>query len=454
MGGNHQHGHHHHGSHHHHGHDNNKVYDHLLNRLDANPVTIPKTPLVKQVLSLLFNNEEAELLCSMPGEFASVDAISKISGFPFNKAEKMLEKMADRGMVFDFDRNGEKFYLLLPAIPGFIEFSLATKNNNIPQKELAALWKRVREEDHIDLFTSLFGNKMETQFGRIVSYEDTIKQNPEHEICSYDRVSEIIEETKAVGVVLCHCRHERRINGEETCDHPMEVCLTLGITAEVFARHDIGRQIDKKEAKEIIAQTEELGLVHMLDNVQNKPAFMCNCCSCACDMVRSFYTIDEPFNVVMTSNFIAQPIGSECNGCGKCAKVCPIGAITLRKTLEPEQKLVPEIDESICFGCGVCARACKKNSLHLASRKERLITPETAFHRMALTALERGQFQDFLFANPHKLSHKVAKVMIKSFVNFPPMKKLLLQKEVNSKFLDILFNTAKKSDQGWVLDLL
>ena len=135
MGGNHQHGHH-HGSHHHdHGHGDNKVYDHLLNRLDANPVTIPKTPLVKQVLALLFNNEEAELLCSMPGEFTAVDTISRISGFPYKKAEKMLENMADRGMVFDFDRNGEKYYLLLPAIPGFIEFSLATKNNNIPQKD-------------------------------------------------------------------------------------------------------------------------------------------------------------------------------------------------------------------------------------------------------------------------------------------------------------------------------
>ena len=102
----------------------------------------------------------------------------------------------------------------------------------------------------------------------------------------------------------------------------------------------------------------------------------------------------------------------------------------------------------------MCARACKQHALHLASREERLITPETAFHRMALTALERGQFQDFLFANPHKISHKMAKVMIKSFTNFPPMKRLLLQKEVNSKFLDILFNAAKKSDQGWALDLL
>ena len=425
MGGRHHH--HHNQTHHHHDEHSSKSYDHLLKRLDANPVTIPKTPLVKQALSLLFSQEEAEMASKMPGEFVTAATVSKLTGMPFPKTEKMLENMADRGMLFDFDRNGEKYYLLLPAIPGFIEFSLATENAAIPQKELAAIWKQIREKDHYALFTSLFGIDQKTQFGRIISYEDTIKAKADHEVCSYDRVSEVLDETKAVGVVYCHCRHERKLNGEDVCTHPLEVCLTLGITAEVFARHNIGRQLDKKEAKDLLEQTEELGLVHMLDNVQSKPAFMCNCCSCACDMVRSFYEV-SPFNTVMTSNFLAQVNEMDCNGCGRCGRACPIGAISLKKILVPKEKLYPEIDESICFGCGVCVKSCKKEALSLVPRKQRVITPETAFHRMALTALERGKFQDFLFANPSNLTQKVAKVMIKTVVNFPPAKKILLQK--------------------------
>jgi len=451
MGGSHHHDHSH--SHdHQHGHDS-KTYDHLLNRIDANAVSLPKTPLVKKALSVLFSQEEAKLASKMPGEFANAAKVSKLAGIPLEKTKKMLENMADRGLLFDLYRYSEPHYLLLPAIPGFIEFSLATENPAIPQKEMAAIWKQIRENEHHALFTSLFGINQETQFGRIISYEDTLKQNAEHEVCSYDRVSEVIEEARAVGVVYCHCRHERKLNGEEVCSHPLEVCITLGITADVFSRHNIGRKLDKAAARELLAQTEEMGLVHMLDNVQSKPAFMCNCCSCACDMVRSFYEV-SPFNTVMTSNFIAQVQVDKCTACGRCARACPIGAITLKKNLSPKVVLYPEIEESICFGCGVCAKACKEEALYLVARKQRLITPETAFHRMALTALERGKFQDFLLANPSNLTQKGAKVMIKSFLNFPLTKKILLQKEVNSRFLNVLFEAAKKSDMGWAMEWL
>ncbi len=434
-----------------HGHHHHHVFDHLQKRLDAHPTGIPSTPLLRKALTIIFTEEEAQLACELPGELSNLETIAQYTGRPKDKLEKTLEGMADRGLVIDFDRNGEKYYLLLPPLPGFVEFSLACVREDIPQKEMAKAWKAVREKEHYELYSALFAGT--TQFGRVVSYEETIKHAFPHEVCSYDKVSEIIEESKDIGVVLCHCRHELELNEEKVCSHPLEVCISLGQGADLLIRHNFARPIDKKEARDLLDQTQELGLVHVLDNVQNKPSFMCNCCPCACGILQTFREI-EPFNTVMTSNFIAHVDTELCNGCGKCAKACPIGAISLEKIWEPKPGLQAAIDESICLGCGVCALPCKKKSLTLAPRKERVITPETAFHRMALMALERDKFQDFLFTNPSKISHQVGKTLVKSFLRLPPVKKTLLQKDVNSKFLNLLFEAARKSESGWVLDLL
>ena len=60
----------------------------------------------------------------------------------------------------------------------------------------------------------------------------------------------------------------------------------------IFGRN-IGRQITKEEALEILNQSEETGLVHAGLNRQEID-FICNCCPCHCMILKTALSQSKP----------------------------------------------------------------------------------------------------------------------------------------------------------------
>ena len=347
------------------------MYASLRERLDRHPIGMPDGRAALDLLRQLYEPEEAELALRLPLKFQSGGRLSRATGIPEKELEDRLQRMADRGLVFDVERKGKRYYMLAPTIVGFFEFSMMRVRDDIDQKQVARLLHEYLEEDPAFREQAFSG---ETQVGRTLVHETTLPGGDHTEILDYERATHVVREAGEWAVGMCYCRHVMEHAGER-CDHPMDVCMSLGKGADYVIRHGHGRRIEEAEAQDILAMTRERGMVHVGDNVQKRLTFLCSCCGCCCEFLRAMNTFGIE-GAVVTSSWIPGPDPETCKGCGRCARGCPVGAIGLEGR-GTDRGLLAKVDPEICIGCGVCIPRCRKGSLVLEQRPRRVHVPES-----------------------------------------------------------------------------
>ena len=103
-----------------------------------------------------------------------------------------------------------------------------------------------------------------------------------------------------------------------------------------------------------------------------------------------------------------------------------------------------KIDENLCLGCGVCVRNCEFDSIHLKSRQARVITPVVGTHRVVNMAIERGKLQNLIFDNQVLMSHRALAGVLGVILKLPPIKQILANQQVKSRYLETLINSYNK----------
>ena len=416
----------------------------LQRRLDRMPIGAPARTEFFSLLEELFTRDECRVAAAIPLRLSPVGRIARCAQMGEQRTQEILDAMVEKGLVIDIpDPSGEIQYFLNPPIVGFFEFTMMRIRTDIDQKKVAHLmWQYIREDPELAFMRMVAGGS--TYIARPVVHEDVLEPEVSSEVLDYERASALIDSAGAWSEGICHCRHIK-LHMDKRCDYPMEHCLSLGDAARHLIKIDHAKEISKERAMEVLAKSRDLGMVQMADNVKSKPAFICNCCKCCCEMMESFRTLPQQAKVV-TSNYLAVIDDPTCTGCGKCAKACPIEVIDLvaaRPTAKAKKrKKRAEVNASLCLGCGVCHRQCKFGALAMKPIGSRVNTPETMMEKMMVQALERGKLQNMIFDDSTKVTHRALSGFLGAILNLPPAKQILAKEQIRSKFINKLLEAV------------
>jgi ferredoxin len=331
----------------------------LIDRLNRYPIGLFDNEKLRRILAHLFSEDEAYVASRFPLQESTLNELKRATGMDQATLLPVLESMADKGLIMDLVYGKTTYYLLMPGLIGFFEFTFMKQRADLPVVELAKLMTEYLYDDaEGGQAKEFFGSK--TQLTRSLPYEEHIPVSSV--ITSYESAREIIRQSSFGAVGQCYCRHKKE-HLHQKCDKdaPIQgICISLGTAAKFMTRRGFAEKRSTEELLQVIDTARAHNLTHITDNIRHKPSFICNCCF----------------------------------GCGLCAKACNVKALNLTPLVKKKKRKLL-IDEEICLGCGACISACPTSSLSLAPF-ERPPIPERKKDLFVKILKEKKRFTPFL----------------------------------------------------------
>jgi electron transport complex protein RnfB len=328
-----------------------KTYRKLQEFLDQFPLGFPKTStgVEIKILKKLFTEEEAKLAILLPIMPEPLESMANKLGMHSESLGEKLEHMANKGLVFRLRREGQALYRAAPFMIGLYEYSV-----NTIDKELAGYFREYCDIAYIDELgiSNVPGFK-------VMPISETITSDTT--LFPLKRVEDEIRAARVISVADCICRKESKLL-DESCNYPIETCISFGVAAEYYIENKMGRKVSADEAIKILYDADRAGLVHAGANSKHL-SNICNCCPCCCASMKGITQKGHDKHKYMNALYEAL-IGEElCIGCGDCIDRCPVEAITMGDTAI--------VNRDKCLGCGLCSSVCTEEAIKLHLREDR-----------------------------------------------------------------------------------
>ena len=313
--------------------------------MDEIPKGFPTTEsgVELRLLAKMFTPEEARLASTMRLTPEPASAVSARANVDEETALDLLNAMAGKRVIHVTDSDGMRSFWM-PFVVGLYE-----------------LWLPRMDEEYAALFEAYYRDagvagilRDGPPLRRVIPVDAAIPF--EVEIFPYERAGALFESAKSWGVHDCICRVQKGLIGQ-ACDHPVENCLLFAPVENAFADSEDVRPIGKAEALAILREAGEAGLVHSSGNYRRGNAYICDCCTCCCGVMRSIAEFGIQ-NAVARSAFRAVVEAERCVTCSTCLDRCRFGSLSL-----PNGAAI--VDAARCAGCGLCITTCTTDALRL-----------------------------------------------------------------------------------------
>jgi NAD-dependent dihydropyrimidine dehydrogenase PreA subunit len=346
----------------------NSIYQQLRAHLDKLPGGFRATTNNADIrlLEYLFTQEEAILATKLTLRRETALQIADRLNKPKEKIEKLLNIMAEKGLILSVEDDNTIKYQAVPWMVGIWEFQvnrysdkLVQLFNEYYQSRLPA--KESESQTEMELRTIPVNESIGTPL-TIIPYEEIMK---------------LVDAHNKFAVAHCVCRTHAKKQGRR-CDAPMETCLTFGDVADFYTRTDRARAITKEEVKAILEKADKANLVLNPSN-SKFASFICCCCGDCCLFLGSLKSYPKPAEVV-ASSFTVDYDSDACIGCNVCLDRCQMSAITFNES-------IVSVNKDNCIGCGLCVSTCPTHALKLLRK------PGTENNEMSET------YQEYWFNN-------------------------------------------------------
>ena len=329
------------------------AYEALARHLDEAPLGAPYAPQLLSLLRQLFTPEQARVALALEFRPRALEEIAAKAGQEAEELEKVLEAMADKGLVYARRGPRTTFYSLLPLVPGLTETQFMDGVVSEHKQRLARAFAAYHDQG---LSKAMADAPL--PYGRVVPVGRAVQNTSR--VLAHEQASQLVDQQQFLAVTHCYCRQQAELIGT-SCEAPKEVCLIFGPFARFAVERSMAREIDKPRALKILEEAEDAGLVHISDNVAKGVNFLCNCCGCCCLFLRTLKRVG-PGKAVARAGFVPVVDAEACSGCGECEQACQVQAIELRDTQ-------PVVDEAMCLGCGLCAARCPAEAITMTPRE-------------------------------------------------------------------------------------